>query len=82
MKEEKTFLKSRHSIWGAQILVYLNSEDPFYSEKVESNTVQWDKPIIQKPTKKKDDSIISKKVLVIFAIVAIIKVSILLLWLI
>lgn len=59
--------------------MYLDSEDPFYSryEKDESNTVQPDKP-----TKQKDDSIISKKVLVIFAVVAIIKVSILLLWLI
>ena len=37
---------------------------------------------IKKPVKQKDDSIISKKVLVIFAVVAIIKVSILLLWLI
>ena len=65
-------------------MIFLDSEDPFYFryEKVESSTVQPHKPIVQKPIKKKDDSIISKKVLVIFAVVAIIKVSILLLWLI
>jgi hypothetical protein len=51
---------------------YLDTEDSFYSwlrtEKTETETP------------KKDDSIISKKVLVIFAVVAIIKISILLFW--
>ena len=45
---------------------------PFYRQLAEQQPV--------KP--QKDDSIISKKVLVIFAVAAIIKVSILLLWLI
>jgi hypothetical protein len=45
---------------------------PFYRQLAEPQPVP----------KQKDDSIISKNVLVIFAVVAIIKVSILLLWLI
>jgi hypothetical protein len=56
---------------------YLDSTDPYWFNRVQPNHVEP-----SKPTKKKDDSIITKKVLVIFAVVAIIKVSILLLWLI
>jgi hypothetical protein len=52
---------------------YIDSEDSFYTRY----DVDAHKPIIQKPTKKKDDSIITKKILVIMAVVAICKVAIL-----
>lgn len=57
-------------------MINLDCEDPYWFNHVEPDKT------VTKPIKKKDDSIISKKVLVIFAVVAIIKVSILLLWLI
>jgi hypothetical protein len=34
----------------------------------------------QKPTKKKDDSIVTKKILVVFGILAIVKIAVLILW--
>ena len=53
--------------------MYLDSIDPYWIN-------QPSKPIIQKPTKKKDDSIINNKVLVIFGIIAIVKIAVLILW--
>jgi hypothetical protein len=34
----------------------------------------------QKPTKKKDDSIVTKKIVVVFGILAIVKIAVLILW--
>ena len=55
-------------------MIYLDSEDPFYSEKVESNRVEPSKPTIPK---KKDDSIITNKLVITMVILAIVKIAIL-----
>ncbi|HEY9399455.1 MAG TPA: hypothetical protein VIP29_06130 [Nitrososphaeraceae archaeon] len=55
-------------------MIYLDSEDSFYSEKVESNRVEPSKPT------KKEDSIITNKMLILFGIVVIVKIAVLVLW--
>ncbi len=58
-------------------MIYLDSEDPFYSEKVESNRVEPSKPTIPK---KKDDSIITTKLVILMVVIAIVKIAVLVLW--
>jgi hypothetical protein len=63
---------------GNKMRPYIDSEDEFYTH-YDVDISKQQEPVKQ-PTKKKDYSIITKKVLVIFGIIVIVKIAVLMLW--
>jgi hypothetical protein len=58
---------------------YIDSEDSFYTH-YDVDVSKQQKPVNQTVPKQKDYSVITRKILVLFTVVVIIKISILLFW--
>jgi hypothetical protein len=58
---------------------YIDSEDSFYTH-YDVDVSKQQKPVNQPVPKQKDYSVITRKILVLFTVVVIIKISILLFW--